>query len=358
MNNNVFLYNGNSNTVLLNIKNKFDVQAIMTSPPYYNLRDYENREQLGKEDTVESYINNLCDIFDKCKEILKDDGVCYVNISDTYDKNGCLLCVPDKFKIEMINRGWICRNEIIWHKPNAMPSSAKNRYNQDYEKIFMFVKNKYYKFNTQYEERKTQNISKSNSIESSKYKNIEHETAHRQGMNKNRGSKLVEKRNLPPQEIFVEDLRKYFTKKQILEKTGLKETTVAHWFRRDKAGFSYPKKEEWLLIETDLFPYLTEVYYETDDINKNWEKGRLKRAVWSINTKPSKEKHFATYPEELCITPILSSTDENDIVLDPFMGSGTTGVVCKKLNRKFVGIELNEEYYNICVQRLNEEELK
>lgn len=353
---NIQLYNGDANIVLNLLKDNFKVQSIMTSPPYFNLRDYEVDGQIGMEKSVNDYITNLCNIFDKCKEILKDDGICFVNISDTYSKKGELLCVPDRFKIEMIKRGWICRNEIIWHKPNAMPSSVKNRFNQDYEKIYMFVKNKYYKFNTQYEDRKTKpsklpNIACGNS---GKYKNVEHESLHRQGMNKTRGTKLIEKRDLPPQEVFVEELRRNFTKKEIIEKTGLKETTVAHWFRKDKGGFSYPKREEWLLLNTQLMPYLTEVYYETDDINKNQDKGRIKRSVWSINTKPNKEKHFATYPEELCVTPILASTDIGDVVLDPFNGSGTTGIVALKLNRKYIGIELNNEYFEISKKRLME----
>lgn len=330
------------------------VQMIITSPPYFNLRDYGVDGQIGNEKTVELYISNLCNIFDKCKVALKEDGVCFVNIWDTYDKNGCLLCVPDLFKIEMIKRGWICRNEIIWHKPNAMPSSAKNRFNHDYEKVYMFVKSKYqYKCNTQYEERKSKNISSKTNKSSGKYKDIKHETIHRQGMNKERGSGLVEKRNLPSHEYFVDELRANFSKKEIIEKTGLKETTVAHWFRKDKAGFSFPKKEEWALLKTDLCPYLLDVYYETDDINKNQDKGRLKRAVWSINTKPSKEKHFATYPEELCETPILFGTDFGDTVLDPFCGSGTTGIVARRLGRAFIGIELNDEYFDIIVDRIS-----
>lgn len=351
----ITLYNGDSLQVIDSLIGEIKVQSIMTSPPYYNLRDYEVEGQIGLEESVENYINKLCNIFDKCKQVLSDDGICFVNISDTYSKNSEMLCVPDRFKLEMVRRGWICRNEIIWHKPNSMPSSAKNRFNQDYEKIYMFVKNKYYKFNTQYEERKTKTkYATTKNLKNSKYKDLSHESKHRQGMNKNRGNKIIEKRNLPPQDVFVEELRNNFTKKYILEKTGLKETTVAHWFRRDKAGFSYPKKEEWVLLDTPLMSYLTEVYYETDDINKNQEKGRIKRAVWSINTKPSKEKHFAIYPEELCVTPILSSTDEGDIVLDPFNGSGTTGIVARKLNRKYIGVELNNEYFDISKNRLKD----
>jgi DNA modification methylase len=92
---------------------------------------------------------------------------------------------------------------------------------------------------------------------------------------------------------------------------------------------------------------LNDISFEYDDINKNAHKGRLKRSVWSINTKPSKVKHVAPYPKDLIEPMILCSTDENDIVFDPFLGSGTTGVVASALNRKWIGSELNEEYIEI-----------
>ena len=108
------------------------IQMTVTSPPYFNLRTYTDSEnEVGRERNVDEYINNLKNIFLEVFRVTKDDGSCYVNISDTYGKNGSLLCVPDKFKLMMISLGWVCKNEIIWHKPNAMPSSAKNRFTND-----------------------------------------------------------------------------------------------------------------------------------------------------------------------------------------------------------------------------------
>lgn len=360
------LYNGDCLEVVKNF-NENSIDLTVTSPPYFNLRNYTNGnpKEIGVENTVSEYICNLRNIFKEIYDKTKITGSCYVNISDTYGKNGCLLCVPDKFKIMMVELGWICKNEIIWHKPNAIPNSAKNRYTNDYEKVLFFIKNKdYYNFNTQYEDRKSKTNINNNNKRESKYMSNEQETSVRQGMNKLRGTKVIEvRKNLPKQEEFVEFLRKKTNINLLVENSDIKKSTIEHWFRKDKSGFAYPKIQDWNNIKylvddcsEEFYKIdfgLTEVDYETDDINKNSELGRLKRTVWSINTKPSKEKHFAIYPEELIKTPINASSNEFDVVLDPFMGSGTTGVACKNLNRKFIGIELDEKYFNIAKERIN-----
>ena len=342
------------------------IQMTVTSPPYFNLRTYTDSEnEVGRERNVDEYINNLKNIFLEVFRVTKDDGSCYVNISDTYGKNGSLLCVPDKFKLMMISLGWICKNEIIWHKPNAMPSSAKNRFTNDYEKIYFFTKKRKYKFNTQYEERLSKVPNKNKKRGTSKYLDIEHEKKHRQGMNKERGSKLIEiRKDLPPQDFFVSFLRSRTSIKGLCENTDLKKTTIEHWFRRDTTGFSYPSVEDWNAIKylvddwskdfSKIDNGLTNVSYEYDDVDKNSHKGRIQRTLWSIPTKKLKEKHFAPYPKELIETPIKASTDENDVVLDPFMGSGTTGVVALNLNRNYIGFEISEEYVEIANERIKE----
>lgn len=111
--------------------------------------------ELGQEPTVEEYVNNLCDIFDKVYKVLSDDGIVFVNISDTYIDKGRqrkgLYLVPERFKIEMQSRGWLCRSKIIWHVINKMPLSLQDRFLDDYEDVIIFVKTPKYKFNQQYE---------------------------------------------------------------------------------------------------------------------------------------------------------------------------------------------------------------
>ena len=155
------------------------IDCVVTSPPYFNLRDYEVVNQLGQEKSVDEYISNLVGVFSEVYRLLKDEGGCFVNIDDVYIKQS-LACIPDKFKIKMCENGWICRNEIIWHKPNAMPSSAKSRFNNDYEKMFFFTKKQKYFFNTQYEPFKSVVAKNITVRKEGKYKSLEQEAAVRQ----------------------------------------------------------------------------------------------------------------------------------------------------------------------------------
>ena len=152
------------------------INCCISSPPYWALRDYGVDGQLGLEPTFEEYIDKLCTIYDEVKRVLRKDGTCWVNLGDTYNnapsgknpggfqgkamrnnpayntaqtrqkrnikypiKSLCLI--PQRFAIEMVNRGWILRNVIIWHKPNPMPSSAKDKFTVDFEYVYFFVKN-------------------------------------------------------------------------------------------------------------------------------------------------------------------------------------------------------------------------
>ena len=115
------------------------VDMCITSPPYYQLRDYKNKNQIGSENTVEQFVKNLCDVFNEVHRVLKDTGSLWVNIADTYN-NKRLLQVPSRFEIAMTDNGWHLRNEIIWNKPNPQPISSKDRFWSNHEKIFWFVK--------------------------------------------------------------------------------------------------------------------------------------------------------------------------------------------------------------------------
>lgn len=366
-----YIYQGDALEVLKTFPSE-SIDMCITSPPYWNMRDYGVDGQLGNEETFEEYLDKLQEIFNEVYRVLKKKGSCYVNIGDVYSNNNSigvkkqsLLCLPDRFKINMVSNGWLCRNEIIWHKPNAMPSSAKTRFNNDYEKMFFFTKDDLYYFETQYEEAKTKASKKKGNSGKSKYLSDEQEKSVRQGMSKSRGSNIVEVRKyLPTQEEFVDFIRSKIKIKELCSTiTEVKKTTMEHWFRRDEKGFSYPTVEDWKVVRylfddgSELFNKidygLTHIDYETDDINKNADKGRIKRAVWSINTKPLKECHFAPFPTELIDTPLKASCPEGGIVLDPFMGSGTTGLVAKQQGKYYIGIEINKEYIDIANKRIN-----
>jgi DNA modification methylase len=343
------------------------IQSIITSPPYFNLRDYGNDKQIGIESNYVEYLNKLLQVFLECKRVLKKDGLMFINIGDSYN-NSSLLGIPDRLKILLIDNGLICRNDIIWHKPNAIPQSAKNRFSNDYERILMFSKSNSYLFNTQYEKRLSGGNIKSKTLnnKSSKYENIEQESLVRQGFNKNRGSKIIEKRyNLPERLYFADFIKSKANAKFInSEHPEISLTKIEHWFRKDELGFSYPSAIDWNTIKyliddfsiefMDIDEKLNDITYESDDINKNQSENRIKRCVWSINTKPSKYSHFASYPLELIDIPIKCSTNENDLVYDPFMGSGTTAESCILNNRNYIGSEINLDYCRIAEKRVLE----
>ena len=263
------------------------IDMIVTSPPYWNMRDYGKEGQLGLENTTSEFIDNLYEIFEEAKRVLKDEGTLWINIRDTYSKgikrcgvkNKSLCMIPERLCIKMIENGWILRNDIIWHKPNAMPDSCKNRFTVDFEHIYLFAKQEKYFFNTQYEPF------------TSEHKEVK-------GKRSTKGK----------QEVLIE------TK---MVRHGAKGTTL-------------------------------------NSPNKWSDKGRIKRTTWSISTKPFKDAHFATFPEELIWTPIDAGCPQNGIVLDMFMGSGTVGVVARKQGKNYIGIELNEEYIEIANKRLKD----
>jgi len=411
------------------------VNCCVTSPPYWALRDYNHSDQLGLEPTFDEYIDRLCGVFDEVRRVLRSDGTLWVNIGDTYAGSGngtndyrtdaskslsgkrfdynqmfqgkqvrnanngvpdkSLCMIPFRFAIEMVNRGWILRNVIIWHKPNCMPSSVKDRFTVDFEYVYFFVKSRRYWFETQYEAsvessdkvmqraKSTYNFNKNDitggmSVDSknayyakiasgdipigrnkravwtvdSKFADIEQEAEYRQGMSRDRGNNMVEKRDLPDKNVFIDTIRERYTVNELIALTGLSRTTIEHWFRYDEC-FSYPRKEDWEKVGTDLFPELLEVYYEPDEI-KSDANGRIKRSVWRVTTRPFKSAHFATYPEELIWTPIKAGCPADGVVLDPFCGSGTTGVVALKQGKRFIGIELNPEYVEMAEKRISE----
>jgi len=285
--------------------------------------------ELGLEPDFNQYIIHLCDIFDEVKRTLKNTGTCWVNIGDNYGGscmglsyaghtkgknsilpddlsympkvahargkyNKSLLLIPFRFALEMQSRGWIVRNVIIWQKPNCTPSSAKDRFTGDFEYLFFFVKKPKYYFKQQIEPFKESTIKRCKS-----------------GCNENKGA-------------FYQGL--------------------------NKKNFERIQKK---VLNGEL-------------------KGRNKRAVWNIATsafrgipivsKANMQKnedikeclrhHFAVYPQKLIEIPIKAGCPKGGLVLDPFMGSGTTAMVAEKLNRNWLGIELNPEYAQMAEERL------
>ena len=284
---------------------EFDEKARMcvTSPPYYGLRDYGGEDyQIGQEESPEEYIQKLVEVFQEVRKNLTEDGTLWLNIGDSYynyrpgkgqsypkqsvsktkqdlpdkcNKRGRkldglkekdLIGIPWMLAFALRADGWYLRQDIIWHKPNPMPESVKDRCTKSHEYIFLLSKNKKY----------------------------------------------------------------YYDNESIKE-------PAKDWGTRDRTNGKYHNKG------TGLQPHsgLTKSYP-----TKN------KRSVWSITNKPYKGSHFATFPPDLIEPCIKAGSQPNDIILDPFMGSGTTAMVAKSLGRDYIGCELHENYQPLIHKRI------
>ncbi len=260
-------------------------QCIVTSPPYLGHRRYANEnllEQLefGRETNPNDYVEKLVGLFDELKRVLNEKGTLWLNLGDTY-RDGELLGIPWRVAFGLRDVGWILRSEIIWNKPNAMPSSVKNRPTTAHEHIFLFSKSKDYYYDA-------------DAIREP------HITFSPESKMKGGRSHLGKKDGTP-------------------EQGKNKGNSNLHSGRWDQA----------------FHPL-----------------GRNKRTVWNIPLGKFRDAHFAVFPEELVECCVLAGTSKEEIVLDPFMGSGTTAVVAHRLGRHFLGIELVPEYVEMTMKRL------
>jgi|TARA_B100001094_G_scaffold250450_1_gene247995 DNA modification methylase len=287
---------------------EFDGKArtCVTSPPYYGLRDYGGEDkQIGQEESPEEYIQNLVEVFRSVRDVLTDDGTLWVNIGDSYYnyrpgkgqalpkqsvsktkqdlpdkcakrgnklqglKEKDLIGIPWMLAFALRADGWYLRQDIIWHKPNPMPESVKDRCTKSHEYIFLLSKNRKYYYNNE----------------------------------------------------------------------AIKEPVKQDWGTRDRSKGKYHNSG------TGLVPH--------SGLSKSYDR-KNKRDVWSVTNKPYKGAHFAVYPPDLIEPCIKAGSEEGDIVLDPFMGSGTTAIVSKSLNRHYIGCELHEDYGKLIQKRLSE----
>ena len=280
------------------------VNCVVTSPPYWGLRDYGNDGQIGLEQEPEDFINELVSVFREVKRVLRDDGTLWLNIGDSYSGSGKgtagnlgkkhnerhlehktgglipsgtkpkdLVGIPWMLAFALRADGWYLRQDIIWHKPNPMPESVRDRCTKAHEYIFLLSKSPKYFFDNQAMQEPSTQLGKTNI---------------RFGGNKYGDS----------------DDPKHAT----------------------KSGNTY-----------------------VDSGKRN------KRSVWTVTTRPFKGAHFATFPPALIEPCILAGCPEGGTVLDPFFGAGTTGLVAQRHNRKWIGCELNPEYAAIAQARIESE---
>ncbi len=279
------------------------VQCCVTSPPYFGLRDYGHDGQIGLEDSPDAYVKKMVDVFREVHRVLRDDGVLWLNLGDSYSSNGTtrwpnsndgygngygkagawkggehirpkggglapkqLIGIPWRVAFALQADGWYLRQDIIWHKPNPMPESVTDRCTKAHEYLFMLTKSARYYFN--------------------------HE--------------------------------------------AIKENSV-----KGHAGSSFNKGKT---ADHQLG--------RSSDADRVDDGKRNRRSVWTVATRPYKGAHFATYPTALIEPCILSGSRPGDLVLDPFGGSGTTAEVALKNSRRAVLCELNADYVSMIKRRV------
>jgi len=322
--------------------------------------------QLGLEPTFDLYIKHLADIFEEVKRVLRDDGTCWVNIGDTYNSHStgkgevggiegnrknkednkantkkdfglipdkCLTMIPMRFAIEMVNRGWILRNTIIWHKRNCMPSSVKDRFTVDFEYIFFFSKKKNYYFETQLEPLAESSLNDSR-LDKGREEHIGKSSEGIYGCN----ATTINSKGRNKRAVWTINPKPFKEAHFAVYPEELCETPI-------KAGCP-----EFICVKCGN-PKIKEFKREVETLGVKRIKrdGDDDRAVGGVYQK---------FMEENPMKEIIKSTCKcnagftSGIVIDPFSGAGTTSLVALKQNKKFIGIELNKEYIEIANKRL------
>lgn len=289
------------------------IDCVVTSPPYYGLRDYGVDGQIGLEESPEEYIDKLVSLFREIRRCLKKDGTIWVNIGDSYNgvqrkemKPKDLMGIPWMLAFALRADGWYLRQDIIWNKPNPMPESATDRCTKNHEYIFLLSKSEKYYFD---------------------YEEI--------------------------QEEAVTQIDPRIGKR--VEYNGMRKGQDGTGPRAFVALKTRPRMGGSKCGDSDDSHYATKSGKEWKPQMDGEMVVRNKRSVWTVPVRPNKEAHFATYPPMLIRPCILAGCPENGVVLDPFMGSGTTGIVARQLGRNYVGCELNPEYQKMAERRILEQ---
>lgn len=286
------------------------VNCVVTSPPYFGLRDYGHGDQMGAEPTPEAFVAALVDLFREVRRVLRDDGTVWLNLGDSYAQQGGRgvqgstsqrkgrsnveaqtrkgssrppaglkakdrLMIPARTALALQADGWWLRDEIVWHKPRTTPHPVKDRTVSAHEMIYLLSKKARYHFDY----------------------------------------------------LAIEEPAKYAGETRQNSKVFRRLSTARQNTKND--GQTHDLEQIFTVRET-----------------------RRKRSVWSINPSPYKEAHFATYPPDLIVPCITAGCPEGGTVLDPFFGAGTTGLVAERLGRKWIGIELNPAYAEIAEARI------
>lgn len=328
------------------------IHCVVTSPPYWGLRDYGVDGQIGLEASPAEFIATMVDVFEEVRRVLRPDGTCWINMGDSYASNGgpagpmtgaqfinrqrsknaiCkanraggqfglkpkdLVMMPHRLAIALQDAGWWVRQDIVWNKPNPMPESVRDRCTKAHEYIFLLSKSERYYYDA--EAISEQCSENTNPRRAGNGVGFGHGT---DADSRKRGRVKTPAGWATGTNRKHTELTGNFTKDRKLAEVGSGTKNNGSF---DAAMAVMPEK-------------------------------RNKRSVWSMVTEPCKEAHFATFPTELPETCIKAGCPPGGIVLDPFFGAGTTGLVADRLQRDCIGIELNPAYAEIARKRIQGE---
>ena len=324
---------GDSLDVLRSISDN-SIDCCVTSPPYWQKRQYENGG-IGLEESPQEYINSLFNIIKEVKRVLKPSGSFWLNIGDSY-QNKSLLGIPWRIALMMIDDGWILRNNVIWNKHKGGMNPNKDRFGSIFEDFFFFVKSEKYYFDADAVRSKPRQTKvKNGSVVSATGVS---------GIRYKRQIELSTSLSDEEKKIASEQLEQVLNRIRRGEISDFRmvirnEQRTTH---SDSTKLSGRAKE----LKDKGFYFL---FYNP--------KGTMPGDVWDIMPEDTQRRkmHFAPYPEELCVIPIKSTCPQNGVVLDPFSGTGTTMKVAYELGRKSIGIDLSNEYIKLAKQRICQE---
>jgi len=411
------------------------VDTIFTSPPYWGLREYETKEvdwangwtgELGREPTPAMYTENLCKIMDATRHALKPEGSLWVNLDDSMAKKKLdkvsrksLVGIPARFQIAMIERGWVCRNMIIWHKPDVKPESATDRYTRDYEHLFLFSQDNKTLFwvNSVTGQFVTKQPLGIQGIEDSDWRWVTCRGCWGKGCNKCKDLGKKKRTYWEGKDYYFEQQFEAYAPnsdvsyRKIIRAMKQYDTKEPYKDNMPYAGVSL-KDYEGTGAETPKDVKNRILQSMANDARP----GRNKRTVWSIHCENYKGAHFAVFPIKLaeavikaacpryvcsgCGKPRLKLYNtksvatrpgkeskypseirsetlrkrtvrivegatysdcgckmkwEPGVIMDLFFGSGTVGVAALNLGRQYLGLELNPKFVKLAEERITEE---
>lgn len=324
------------------------IDCVITSPPYWQLRDYGWSGQWGMEKTFQEYLEHLWELMDEVWRVLKDTGTVWINLGDTYNGNKtghtdnktnpavklnniekkrqnapdkCLLLIPHRFAIGCIDKGWIIRNDIVWAKRNGMPESVTDRFSKKHEYFFFMAKKDGYYFDLDSIRDSISEVS----VERYKYLFTGQEGGE---SNNFKGDKT----HLIPTTKIPKEGAELFGSPRARQHRNIVGNMDENGQSRTTAGLSLKTAEE--------------------KINPKGKNPGSVSDFWDVPTQPSKDAHYASYNTKLIDKPIVAGCPVGGIILDPFCGTATTGCRAIDLQRKFIGIEGKDSYVKIGNKKL------